>query len=464
MKTLFLILLWCGLIAIEANAGPIKTTINCTIHGNNTSGLFLYQLKNGDAVSLGAKRPDKDGNCTFDVAVKEGIYFFKKAGGKGHEFKYTIYLKAGDQKKIDFYISNISIDYDSCLITKPNAETKSLQTWLNAMNEYSRAVTLKPSVGRTKYADFAKYSVAFLKSNKTGNPYFNTWLNDKVATDLKYLIAGNYFGFGRLNGVYDNEAEGQAFYKPLFNKSIINDVRLLRSEHGMELLDYVFGYWKFYEVKNQEKVVANYFSAENAAKIGRNEVKVAFLLHKMPGIKEYEIFVKYVEPYKSVFVSQEQKAVYDKLYNDLGPFAKGSPGYNFELKDVNDKTYTLAAFKGKVVIIDVWAMWCAPCLKEKPVMEKIAEGYKDRNDIVFIGMSVDGYAKKEAWKKFVKKNGFTSIELLSQFDESLFKFYKISVIPRFLIFDKAGRIVTVDAPLPSDVGFKKMVDATLSAK
>lgn len=464
IKKLFVVLVLFSLGIVAAYAGTKNAVINCTIHGKSTSGLFLYQLKDGAAVSLGFKRPDANGNCNFNVDVKEGVYFFKKAGGKGHGFEYTIYLKAGEQKQVDFYIAGNSLNYDSCVIAKSNGETKYLQTWLNAMNEYSRSVANKPELGRSDYAQFEQFTASFLKSIKTNNTYFNAWLRDKVDTDLKYLRAGNYFGLGRLNGVCDSALSAQAFYKPLLDKKMINDVRLLRSEHGMELLDYVFGYWKFNETTTKQKVVDNYFSPENAAEIENNVIKAAFLLHKMPGIKEYEHFVKYVEPYKNIFVSQEQKAAYDKLYNELGPFAKGAQGYNFELKDVNDKTYTLNGFKGKVVVIDVWAMWCAPCLHEKPIMEKIAEGYKDRNDIVFIGMSVDGYAKKEAWKGFVKKNAFTSIELLSQFDESLFKFYKISGIPRFLIFDREGKIITVDAPTPSNPDFKKIVDAALAAK
>ncbi|SMO76883.1 Thiol-disulfide isomerase or thioredoxin [Solitalea koreensis] len=464
MKKLLVLLLLFTISIAGASAEVIKTTLNFTVKGNLGSGLFLYELKKGEGVSLGFKRPDANGKVTFKVDLKkEGVFFFKRAGGHGGSFDNVIYLKAGDQKKVEVADTG-GIAYTNVIIEKPNVETTTLQAWLNAMNEYSHSVKGKPSVGRTKYAQFEKFAASFLKSNKTSNPYFNTWLNDKVAIDLKYLRAGNYFSLGRLNLACDSSLSAQEFYKPLLDKNIINDVRLLRSEHGMELLDYVFGYWKFNEVKNQQKVVDNFFSAENGAKINDDAVKVAFLLYKMPGIKEYENFVKYVEPYKSAFVTPEQKEAYNKFYNNLGPFAMGSPGYNFELKDVNDKTYSLAGFKGKVVVIDVWAMWCAPCLQEKPIMEKIAEGYKDRNDIIFIGMSVDGHAKKDAWKNFVKSKGFTSIELLTQFDESLFKFYNISGIPRFLIFDRDGKVVTVDAPRPSNPQFKKLIDETLAAK
>jgi hypothetical protein len=196
----------------------------------------------------------------------------------------------------------------------------------------------------------------------------------------------------------DSAAAVQSFYQPLNDKKIINDARLLRSEHGMELLNFTFAYWKLKEGSSIDQLVANLFSPENAAEISNSTVKVAFLLYKMPAIREYEDFVKYVQPYKHLFTTTEQKSLYQKRYEELYLFATGTPGYNFELKDVNDKTYTLSSFKGKVVVIDMWAMWCAPCLAEKPVMEKIAESYHDRNDIVFVGVSTDGLNRKEVWK------------------------------------------------------------------
>ncbi|SFH43307.1 TlpA family protein disulfide reductase [Pedobacter insulae] len=463
MRRLILLLLCLTLGFVAVHAKGVKTKINCTVHGKNNSGVFLYQLRDGNAISLGFKRPDENGNCNFDIQAKEGVYFLKKAGGKGNGFKITIYMKPGEQKQLDLYYDKNLVDFDSFTVTKPNAETKRLQTWLNSMNDYKHAVANKPGVGRSKYAEFEKYAASFLEENKTANPYFNGWLNDKVAIDLKYLKVGNYFGLGRLNSIYDVETGAEAFYKQLLDKNIINDVRILRSEHGMQLLDFIFGFWKYNEAKNTQKVLENTFSPENGAKINNNLVKVAFLLYKMPGIKEFETFVKHVQPYKNVFVTAEQKIAYEQFYNALGPFAKGSPGYNFELKDVNDRTYTLASFKGKIVVIDVWAMWCAPCLNEKPVMDKIAEEFKGK-EVEFIGISVDGHVQKKNWKDFVKRNGFKHVELLTQFDESLFKFYKITTIPRFLIFDREGKIITVDAPYPSNPGFKKLIETALAGK
>jgi len=113
--------------------------------------------------------------------------------------------------------------------------------------------------------------------------------------------------------------------------------------------------------------------------------------------------------------------------------------------------------------MDIWAMWCGPCLAEKPWFQKVEEAFKDRNDIVFIGVSHDGLNRKDVWKNFVEKKGWKNIELLANYDESIGKYYKVEGIPRFMIFDKEGKIVTVDAPRPSSPEFKSLIEQTLES-
>ena len=74
-----------------------------------------------------------------------------------------------------------------------------------------------------------------------------------------------------------------------------------------------------------------------------------------------------------------------------------------------------------------------------------------------------GLDRKEVWKNFVAKKGWKNIELLSNYDESIGKYYKVEGIPRFMIFDKEGKIVTVDAPRPSDPEFKSLIEQTLES-
>ena len=65
------------------------------------------------------------------------------------------------------------------------------------------------------------------------------------------------------------------------------------------------------------------------------------------------------------------------------------------------------------MVVDVWAMWCAPCLAEKPIFLKVEEEFKSRDDVAFIGISQDGLSRRGVWEKFVEKKGYKNVELLS---------------------------------------------------
>lgn len=442
-----------------------NSSISFHISGPTESAIRLYRVEYGMPQNLGFQRPDTEGRCIFHLdEPKEGIYYFTKAGGKGSDFKYVLYLKKGDQKKINLFLGKYSGDYDSAVVQQPNPETLILQRWVNNFNDYISSINKKNGDSYTLYKQFAAQAEQFLKKNKTKNIFFNTILSDKIATELIYLRAANYFNYSkRLMSGYDSSAHVQDFYQPLLEPQIVSNPALLQSEHGQQLLNYIFAFWQFNTEKDGTKLGSTPFS-NHIALIENDKVKVSYLLQKMPAITKYEDFVKQVQPNQQYFVTETEKAAYQKKYEDLYLYAKGTRGYNFSLQDINNKTYTLDSFKGKVLIIDMWAMWCAPCLAEKPIMEHLAEGYKDRDDIAFVGVSVDGLNRRDIWKNFVIKKGFTTIELLSNATESIQQYYKIEGIPRFLIFDREGKIITVDAPRPSTPGFKKIIDEALATK
>src|SRR3954463_15382576 len=93
----YLVLPLC-LWTMMANAsGPKQTIVTCKVYNKTGSGVFLYKLENGEAVSLGSRRPGNLDTCVFSFpAEKEGVYFIRKAGAHQPSFKYLIYLKPGD--------------------------------------------------------------------------------------------------------------------------------------------------------------------------------------------------------------------------------------------------------------------------------------------------------------------------------------------------------------------------------
>ncbi len=264
-----------------------------------------------------------------------------------------------------------------------------------------------------------------------------------------------------MNSDYDSSAAHRFFYQPLVGQQFCT-AGLLYSEHGMELLNYTIAFNLLQKSHNQAQMLATPF-LEKAKTVCNDTILGVYALNRMLQLTKFEKVQAEIEPFKKYMYTPELKEAYQKKYNQLFVFAPKAPAYNFALTDTKDKLFTLSGFKGKIVVVDIWAMWCASCLQEKPFYQKTEAAYKDRKDIVFIGVSVDGVARKDVWKKFVAAKGWENTELIADATGSIMEYYKIEGIPRFMIFDKEGRIVSVDAPRPSTPEFKALIDQTISS-
>lgn len=110
----------------------------------------------------------------------------------------------------------------------------------------------------------------------------------------------------------------------------------------------------------------------------------------------------------------------------------------FELKDLEGKKVSLADFKGKVILLNFWATWCAPCKAEMPSIENLYKRFKDKGLIV-IGVSVDN--SETTVRSFVKEKGLTFPILLDKGKEVSFDDYGVIGLPVTFLIDKKGIIV-----------------------
>lgn len=84
-----------------------------------------------------------------------------------------------------------------------------------------------------------------------------------------------------------------------------------------------------------------------------------------------------------------------------------------------------------------------------------------RSDVVFIGVSVDKEKDLEKWKKFIVDEQLPGVQLFAGGWSKITQDYKITGIPRFMVFGKDGSIVESNAPRPSNPALKKMLEAEL---
>ncbi len=133
------------------------------------------------------------------------------------------------------------------------------------------------------------------------------------------------------------------------------------------------------------------------------------------------------------------------------------PAKDFEFRDRDGKIYRLADFKGKMLLIDFWASWCAPCKVQMPHLKDLEKHYEGK-DIVVVKVSLDN--TKEAWLKGVESEDLKGILLHAEgaFRNPFPVAYGITSIPRFMLIDADGNIVSDDMPKPQ---FKDQVMAII---
>lgn len=119
---------------------------------------------------------------------------------------------------------------------------------------------------------------------------------------------------------------------------------------------------------------------------------------------------------------------------------KSSPTRNvldFKANDLNGKEMSFAEYRGKVVLLNIWATWCPPCVKEIPDLNEVHHAYKNR-DVIVLGVSVDASAEdvRQALKGKIKVD-----YPVWHADADFIRRFQIRSIPHTMIVNKEGVIV-----------------------
>jgi peroxiredoxin len=133
---------------------------------------------------------------------------------------------------------------------------------------------------------------------------------------------------------------------------------------------------------------------------------------------------------------QEAKAIQSTL-------VEGSQFPDFAEKDLAGNSLSVANYKGKVVLVDFWATWCAPCVYELPKVQKMYEKYHEKG-LEVIGISLD--KSQDVLKNFVKDRNIPWPQFCDAkfWDNKLAQKYGIKTIPATFLLDGQGRILARD--------------------
>ncbi len=125
---------------------------------------------------------------------------------------------------------------------------------------------------------------------------------------------------------------------------------------------------------------------------------------------------------------------------------------DFTLQDLNGKSWTLAAQRGKVVVLNFWATWCPPCRKEMPDLEVLYQQFA-KQGLVILAISDEDAGKV---KPFVFERKITYPILLDP-GRKVNDLFQIEGIPKTFVYDRSGNLVAQSIDMRTRGQFLEML-------
>ncbi|RYG54263.1 MAG: TlpA family protein disulfide reductase, partial [Chitinophagaceae bacterium] len=162
-------------------------------------------------------------------------------------------------------------------------------------------------------------------------------------------------------------------------------------------------------------------------------------------LKDYYAEAGWSDKTYDQFLDSLQERVKENMKAEFRKTMLNTPAPNFTLKNLQGKEVSLSDYKGKPVILDLWATWCAPCIASFPAMQTLVDKHPDV-EFLFIAVQEGGGNVVKRLKNFIEKNNYNFHVLVDEPVSKGAREYKIvhsyrpEGIPAKYFIDKNGML------------------------
>ncbi len=459
MKKISMLLLLCSILfSFSVNSQPSKMAIvQGTITGKFApTEIALYSVANGETVLHSKVAVAKDGTFGFCFTPEyNGVY---RIGERTSPAR--IYITPGKQTTISITDEGFSV------LTPGDEENLKMAEWtkliwcLKGANMLTGNFTYKEIF--PILPDIEKQKNDFVSNLKTKNPVFNNFIKGMAQAEFETEL---YHFLQMPRTVHPKFEEQPEVYKRLSSGVHFTTAESMNYDFGQSAVQMYLMYLWSVKASQGVKPDADFSTNLCIDNIKNDTLKGwYFLNNQLLRTKAYDqVYRDKVEKFGKYLVTDTQKKKLHDFELTIRTFGDGEQAIGFDGTTIDGKKVSLSDFKGKVVVVDVWATWCGPCKKEIPSLQKLEEEMAGK-DVVFISYSIDEIKDREKWSKMVTEQKLGGVQIIGDaaWKSPICTNYKITGIPRFMVFNKKGQIVSIDSPRPSNPELKKMIETELT--
>lgn len=456
-KNAGLLFIFCLCVITAVAQKPV--IIDGRFTGNKPAEVKLCKVANGVSLVIATAQSNNKGKFGFRFFPEyEGLYVVGTGSTLSPVGNYKFWLKEGDQLSITLTDSSYALSG-----LNNTKENQALTEWYKLLGPLMWKSFYFNRVNST-YVDFfpelqqvlANQKGLMKRTGNTGNRKFDAALKNMINLDIAYA-AVNFLYTPR--SAHPDKEELPEYYETISANKLFP---VAASAYQYPWGNRAFGLLLMKDQLNSGQHFMNgpagmeqFFSF-----IKSDTLKGDFALEQMGRLQDFGDYLAYKEVAEKYILTDAQKERDFQIESALATHKPGSRGYEFKFEDKEGKMIAFSDLKGKVVLVDMWATWCKPCREEIPHLKKLEEEMKGK-DIAIVSISVDEETDKDKWKQMVKDQQLGGIQLFAKGTKEMVRYYQIVGIPRFLVFDKQGNIVSVDAPRPSSPELKALLEQYL---